>query len=97
MVAMALLCGCDYCPDGVPGVGREATFKLFSLFTESEILDRMRSWRTTDDSKFDVRRHDKVLCTSCGHAGAEHWRLGCTLCATAKDCHNTDWESELLL
>lgn len=97
MVAMALLCGCDYCPDGVSGVGREAAFKFFSLFAENEVLERMRAWRTTPDAKFDARRHDRVLCTSCGHAGAEHWRTGCTQCGTEKNCADTEWEAERLL
>lgn len=40
MIAMALLCGCDYCPEGVGGVGRDAVTKLFSIYKEQEILDK---------------------------------------------------------
>lgn len=40
MIAMALLCGCDYCPEGVGGVGRDAVTKLFELYTDEQILDR---------------------------------------------------------
>lgn len=39
MIAMALLCGCDYCPEGVGGVGRDAVTKLFALYSDEEILD----------------------------------------------------------
>ncbi len=28
MVGLALLLGCDYCPQGVPGVGKEGALKL---------------------------------------------------------------------
>ena len=28
MVGLALLLGCDYCPQGVPGVGREGALRL---------------------------------------------------------------------
>ena len=37
---MGLLCGCDYCPDGVEGVGKDGVLKLFSLYSNQEILDR---------------------------------------------------------
>lgn len=40
IVVMALLCGCDYCPDGVGGVGRDAVLKLFAIYSEAEILDK---------------------------------------------------------
>lgn len=40
IVVMALLCGCDYCPEGVGGVGKDAVQKLFSIYTENEILDK---------------------------------------------------------
>lgn len=40
MIVMALLCGCDYCPEGVGGVGKDAVQKLFAMCSEGEILDR---------------------------------------------------------
>lgn len=40
VIVMALLCGCDYCPEGVGGVGRDAVQKLFSIYAENEILDK---------------------------------------------------------
>lgn len=40
IIVMALLCGCDYCPEGVGGVGRDAVQKLFTIYSETEILDR---------------------------------------------------------
>lgn len=40
MVVLALLCGCDYCPDGVEGVGKDMTQKLLTLYKDDEILDR---------------------------------------------------------
>lgn len=40
IIVMALLCGCDYCPEGVGGVGRDAVQKLFNMYTEENILDR---------------------------------------------------------
>lgn len=40
IIVMALLCGCDYCPEGVGGVGRDAVQKLFTIYSEKEILER---------------------------------------------------------
>lgn len=40
MIIMALLCGCDYCPEGVGGVGRDAVLKFFALYSEVEIMER---------------------------------------------------------
>lgn len=39
MVALALLCGCDY-DDGVNGVGKEAALKLFKVVDEDSIIER---------------------------------------------------------
>lgn len=40
MIVLALLCGCDYCPDGVGGVGKEAAMKLLNQYSEKDILTR---------------------------------------------------------
>lgn len=39
MIAMALLCGCDYCPEGVGGVGKDAVCKLFNIYSDDTILE----------------------------------------------------------
>lgn len=39
MIALALLCGCDY-DEGVNGVGKEATLKFFKTVKEEDILQR---------------------------------------------------------
>ncbi|XP_063982403.1 flap endonuclease GEN [Diachasmimorpha longicaudata] len=44
LVALALLCGCDYTP-GVNLVGKTTALKFFSHFQDSEVLRRMKSWR----------------------------------------------------
>lgn len=40
VIVMALLCGCDYCPDGIGGIGKDGVLKLFNKYKESDILDR---------------------------------------------------------
>lgn len=39
MIALALICGCDY-DDGLSGVGKEAALKLFKIVEDEEILKR---------------------------------------------------------
>lgn len=40
IIVMALLCGCDYCPEGVDGVGRDSVLKLLKKYKDDEILSR---------------------------------------------------------
>ncbi|KAL3284239.1 hypothetical protein HHI36_018402 [Cryptolaemus montrouzieri] len=44
IIALALLCGSDY-SEGVQGVGKDCSLKLFEKYSDEEILDRMRQWR----------------------------------------------------
>lgn len=45
MVALALLCGCDY-DDGLNGVGKEAAMKLFQHVGKEDILDRYKDFKS---------------------------------------------------
>ncbi|KAJ8683429.1 hypothetical protein QAD02_019221 [Eretmocerus hayati] len=90
MIALALLCGCDY-DDGVNGVGKESALKLFKTVNDDEILDRLKSW--SKDSKF--RRMEEELsnpniCTNCGHNGKmrSHVKIGCVDCGTSVKCND---------
>lgn len=40
MIALALLCGCDY-DEGVNRVGKEAVLKLFKIVDNKDILERL--------------------------------------------------------
>ena len=48
MVSLALLLGCDYCPQGVPNVGKEGAMKLIvackSCDQSCDMLDVLRGW-----------------------------------------------------
>lgn len=39
MIALALLCGCDY-DDGIAGVGKEAALKFFKTVEDDNVLQR---------------------------------------------------------
>ncbi|CAD7003617.1 unnamed protein product [Ceratitis capitata] len=99
-IVMALLCGCDYCPDGIGGIGRDGVLKLFNKYKEVEIIERIRSWRH-EDSKYtalEMRVDDKMICGNCGHMGRtqSHTKSGCGVCRTSSGCDESLWKEERL-
>ncbi|XP_066595635.1 flap endonuclease GEN [Prorops nasuta] len=99
MIAMALLCGCDYF-EGLNGAGKEAALKLFRRVEDELILDRMKSWRT--DKKYDYIEadlNDPNNCTNCGHRGKvkAHARSGCIDCGTSTKCSDSYKEERALI
>lgn len=96
VIAMGLLCGCDYCPDGVEGVGRDSVLKLWAKYSEKEIMNALQAWRY-EISKFEAmerRVADSAICNSCGHLGklASHTRKGCGVCGTGVGCKVEPWK-----
>lgn len=93
---MALICGCDYCPEGIEGAGRDGVLKLFTLYKEHEILERIRKWRTEEKEyiKLEQRINDKTVCDNCGHIGrkVQHTRKGCGMCNTEEGCNISKWK-----
>ena len=63
MISLALLLGCDYCPQGVPSVGKEGAMKLIaackSCDRSCDMLAVMRGWRdgtrSEDMSKIETQ------------------------------------------
>ncbi|KAL9906409.1 XPG-like endonuclease [Glossina fuscipes fuscipes] len=100
IIAMALLCGCDYCPEGIGGIGRDSVLKLFDRYKDDEILQRIRNWRKEDDkyTALEMRVDDKSVCSNCGHIGRtqSHKKNGCGVCRTPYGCDETLWKDERL-
>nr|Q29FC1.1 RecName: Full=Flap endonuclease GEN; AltName: Full=Flap structure-specific endonuclease GEN; AltName: Full=Xpg-like endonuclease [Drosophila pseudoobscura pseudoobscura] len=100
IIVMALLCGCDYCPDGIGGIGKDGVLKLFNKYKESEILDRLRNWRAETDkyNALEMRVDDKSICSNCGHIGRtqSHTKSGCSVCRTKRGCDKTLWKEQRL-
>ncbi|XP_035733716.1 flap endonuclease GEN-like [Vespa mandarinia] len=99
MIALALLCGCDY-NEGVNGVGKEAALKYFKTVNDSCVLERIKCWRT--DTNFEKMEADLInpnLCTSCGHSGKlhKHTKSGCIECGTVIKCKDTYKEKRALI
>ncbi|XP_039967282.1 flap endonuclease GEN isoform X1 [Bactrocera tryoni] len=99
-IVMALLCGCDYCPEGIGGIGRDGVLKLFNKYKEQEILERIRSWRQEDNkyTALEMRVDDKLICSNCGHMGRtqSHTKNGCGICHTNRGCDESLWKEERL-
>uniref|UniRef100_A0A915L2C5 Chromo domain-containing protein n=1 Tax=Romanomermis culicivorax TaxID=13658 RepID=A0A915L2C5_ROMCU len=68
MIALALLLGCDYCPKGVPGVGKERALKFVqSIPFERNVLNLLDQWKnsmyeeTTYDHEPFIRKRALTL------------------------------------
>ena len=47
LVALSLLLGCDYCPGGVPGIGKKLALQLLRAWKRKksdDLLERFREW-----------------------------------------------------
>uniref|UniRef100_A0A182FQ59 Flap endonuclease GEN n=1 Tax=Anopheles albimanus TaxID=7167 RepID=A0A182FQ59_ANOAL len=98
IVAMALLSGCDYCPAGVAGVGREMVTRLLNCYDNETILQRIRSWRNTAHrlTELEVKVDDKNVCPDCGHIGKlmQHRKAGCLDCHRTAGCDESKWKQQ---
>lgn len=71
LIFMAILLGCDFCPSGVPGVGKETVLQLFEAWPKSwNVLEILRHWITIDFSpkclpKFKKGAQKIYDCTDC--------------------------------
>lgn len=46
MIALSLLCGCDYDEKGVKGIGKDTAIKFLQALDDDVVLDRLRHWRS---------------------------------------------------
>ncbi|TGZ46517.1 flap endonuclease GEN [Temnothorax longispinosus] len=99
MIALALLCGCDY-DEGVKGVGKEAALKFFKTVREKDVLQRIQDWRTDRSlGRAESNLLNPNLCTSCGHPGKlqKHTKSGCADCGTIRKCNDDFREKRALI
>ncbi|KAK9892522.1 hypothetical protein WA026_020507 [Henosepilachna vigintioctopunctata] len=100
IIALALLCGCDY-SDGVQGIGKDISMKFFEKYSDGDILNRMRQWRANASvfDEFERKLADKNICTSCGHHGKiqAHNKTGCKFCGTSTGCDFSKYKEERLV
>lgn len=46
LIALSLLCGCDYNDKGIVGIGKESALKFLASLSDSEVLERCRYFTT---------------------------------------------------
>ncbi|CAK8683799.1 unnamed protein product [Clavelina lepadiformis] len=84
LIAMALLLGCDYAPQGVPGVGKVQVVKLFSKWNGEDPIYKMRKWKVSKPiPKSELIKPSH--CSTCKHTGTkrDHLQQGCPICKFA--------------
>ncbi|XP_072759243.1 flap endonuclease GEN [Anoplolepis gracilipes] len=99
MIALGLLCGCDYY-EGVNGVGKEAALKFFKTVDNENVLQRIQNWKTdTSLDRIESNLLNPNLCTACGHEGKlqKHKKSGCADCGTVKQCNDNFREKRALM
>ncbi|XP_028159511.1 flap endonuclease GEN isoform X2 [Ostrinia furnacalis] len=87
MVALAMLCGCDY---GVGACGSSINTAVAFIHTvdETDIIPRLISWVSDPDRYEELSRWASApgRCDRCGHVGRTHLKNGCPVCGTNKGC-----------
>ncbi|XP_059049054.1 flap endonuclease GEN isoform X2 [Achroia grisella] len=96
MVALALLCGCDYVL-GACGSSINTAVSFLHTVPESDIIPRLLSW-VTDTTEYEERARwasATGYCDRCGHVGRTHSRNGCPVCVTHKGCNDNGHKSKV--
>ncbi|CAB3237335.1 unnamed protein product [Arctia plantaginis] len=96
MVALALLCGCDY---GVGACGSSINTVVSFLHNvpENEVIPRLLSW-VTDVQCYEEQSRWLAApgrCDRCGHFGRTHGRNGCPICVTHRGCNDTGHKTKI--
>ncbi|XP_061711744.1 flap endonuclease GEN isoform X2 [Cydia pomonella] len=96
MVALALLCGCDY---GLGACGSSITTVLSYLHTipDKDIISRLVSWVSDPEQYEEKTRWASApgRCDRCGHVGRSHAKNGCPVCATHRGCEDKGHKSKV--
>ena len=92
LIAMAILFGCDYLPDGVPGIKREQVLQLLSSWENGQALETLRTWLNEEVSDETIPPRP-AHCSQCKHPGSlrSHTKSGCPFCNTSSNgCKNSN-------
>uniref|UniRef100_A0A2A4JQE6 XPG-I domain-containing protein n=1 Tax=Heliothis virescens TaxID=7102 RepID=A0A2A4JQE6_HELVI len=96
MVALALLCGCDY---GLGACGSSINTAVSFLHTipEKDVIPRLLSW-VTDTDRYEEQSRWLAApgrCDRCGHFGRTHGKSGCPVCVTHRGCDDTGHKAKV--
>ncbi|CAK1548486.1 unnamed protein product [Leptosia nina] len=89
MIALALLCGCDY-GVGACGTSINTVLTLLHSIPDDDVIPRLLSWVTNPNDYVELERwvSQPGRCDRCGHVGRTHLKNGCPICATHRGCND---------
>lgn len=87
LIVMAILLGCDYLPDGIPGVGKESVLRVLSAWENGKAIEIFKSW-LQPLTKNETAPPRPAHCSCCKHPGSlrSHAKSGCTYCDEPSGC-----------
>lgn len=96
MVALALLCGCDYVV-GACGSSITTAVQFLHTVADDDVIPRLLSWVSDPDCYERRARWASApgRCDRCGHVGRTHLRNGCPVCATDRGCNDLGHKSKV--
>lgn len=68
LIALGLLLGCDFCEQGVPGVGKVNALKLMALWKDENALEKMKKWNSSKKNLHTGDQQDLVELKICQKA-----------------------------
>lgn len=92
LMVLAILLGCDYLPDGVPGVGRDSALRVLSTWKNGQSCQIIKSWIAEGESRIMAVPLRPPHCSQCKHPGSlrNHAKSGCSLCGGHSGCRTSD-------
>nr|XP_002124511.2 flap endonuclease GEN homolog 1 [Ciona intestinalis] len=83
LIALGLLLGCDYSPQGVPGVGKKQAIMLLSSWKNIDPLEKLKAWKSESVLSPTVTKKP-THCSACSHIGSkrDHKKNGCDICGS---------------
>lgn len=61
LVALGILLGCDYLPQGVPGIGKEISMRLMKNVHQGNLIDRFYEWKKGTELDENVSSVEKSV------------------------------------
>lgn len=91
LIVLAVLLGCDYLPDGIPGVGKDSALRVVSAWKNGQALKIVSSWLSESEAMFEIPARPPH-CSQCKHPGSlrAHAKTGCSLCHLSSGCEASD-------
>ncbi|KAJ0181244.1 hypothetical protein K1T71_003329 [Dendrolimus kikuchii] len=96
MVALAMLCGCDY-GLGACGTSINTVVAFLHTVADNEVIPRLLSW-VSDPDHYEKQTCWVSIpgrCDRCGHSGRSHLKKGCPSCGTHSGCQDNGHKTKI--